>query len=118
VPPIAAFDRAAAKTMTKAADIEPDNLRVASAEIVLRDKARKDATELERIPAGRVVPLVTLGQESLTAGWNAIAMPDGRLGYADKPALNDLAVPSICFSKTKKGDWAIAATIQRKDGAP
>ena len=101
--------------IAKAADVEPQNLRVASTELALRAKPDKASAELLKIPAGRIVPLVTLGQEGLAAGWNAIALPTGGLGFSDQGGLSDLTPAALCFAKPKAGSWGLSLLIQRKE---
>ena len=114
-PSLPGYDRAKAEKMAKAADVEPQNLRVASTELTLRAKPDKTSAEVLKIPAGRIVPLVTLGQEGLAAGWNAIALPTGGLGFSDQGALSDLTPAALCFAKPKAGSWGLSLLIQRKE---
>jgi len=114
-PALPGFDRAKAAQIAKAADVEPQNLRVASTELTLRAKPDKTSAEVLKIPAGRIVPLVTLGQEGLAAGWNAIALPTGGLGFSDQGGLSDLTPAALCFAKPKAGSWGLSLLIQRKE---
>lgn len=109
------YDLAAAAAIAKAADVEPENLRVTSSEVVLRVRAEPGAPELARIPAGRIAPLATLGQEGLAPGWTAIALPKGGLGYTQQLAFEDLTAPALCLVKSAAGAWAIKLITQRKD---
>ena len=118
LPAFAKYDAGKAAEIAQRADIEPENLRLAAASFPLRAKPDAHAAEIAVVPAGRIVPLVTLGQENLAAGWNAIALPQGGLGFADKVSLNELAPAGICFKKNQKGDWAITFIIQRQDAGP
>lgn len=115
LPAPAGYDPAAAAALAKAADVEPENLRVTSAEVVLRQKPDPAAPEAARIPSGRIAPLVTLGQEGLAAGWTAIALPQGGLGFTQQLAFDDLATPALCFARDAAGVWKIKLMIERKD---
>ena len=108
------YDRAAAAAVAKAADVEPENLRATAAEVTLRVRAEPGAPELARIPARRVAPLVTLGQEGIPPGWTAVALPQGGLGYTQQAAFDDLTAPALCFAKAANG-WAIKLITQSKD---
>lgn len=115
LPAPAAYASAGAAATAKAADVEPSNLRVTSAEVVLRHKPDAAAPEAARIPAGRIAPLVTLGQEGLAAGWTAIALPQGGIGFTQQLVFDDLATPALCFAKDAAGSWKIKLMIERKD---
>jgi hypothetical protein len=97
------YDFAAAAAIARAADVEPGNLRVTSGEAVLRLRAAADAPEAARLPAGRIAPLATLGQESLAPGWIAIALPQGGLGFTRDLVFDELATPRSVWRKTPAG---------------
>ena len=97
-----------------AADIEPDNLRVTTSEIVLRARPASDAAELVRLPVGQMAPLVTDLPESLPDGWTAIAVPQGGYGFTDQLGLNEIAPGGLCFLKNAGGIWEIALSNQRR----
>jgi hypothetical protein len=111
------YDFAAAAAIARAADVEPGNLRVTSGESVLRLRAAADAPEAARLPAGRIAPLATLGQESLAPGWIAIALPQGGLGFTRDLVFDELATPALCLAKDAGGTWKIRLIVQRKDDA-
>ena len=96
-PALPDFDRPKAARIVKAAGIEPSNLRVASNPVPVRLKPDAKADVSETIAAGLVVPLVTDLDTLIPDGWNAIALPEGGLGYTDALGLNDLAPAALCF---------------------
>lgn len=108
------FDAGKATAMAVAADVERANLRVAMIEIVLREKPEPEAPVKIRIAQGQMVPLVTELAETLPAGWTAIAMPQGGLGYTDQLGLNEIAPGGLCFGKNPAGEWQIMLSIQRR----
>ena len=108
------FDAGKAAAMAAAADIERANLRVAMDEIVLREKPQPEAPVIARIARDQMVPLVTDLAETLPAGWTAIAMPQGGLGYTDQLGLNEIAPGGLCFGKNLAGQWQITLSIQRR----
>lgn len=110
-----AYDFAAAAAIARAADVEPANLRVTSGEAVLRQKPDAAAPEAARLPAGRLAPLATLGQEGLAPGWIAIALPQGGLGFTRDLVFEELAAPGLCLTKNASGAWKIRLITQRKD---
>ena len=95
------------------ADIENANLRVATADLSLREKPAKDAGESAKIAKGAAVAFVTDAAESLPDGWSAIALPAGGIGYTDEGGLADLTPAGLCFSRDSAGKWKISAAIQR-----
>lgn len=108
-----AFDRAKALKMAIAADTDPQNLRLASKDVVLRKAPRDDSGEAGRIAARQVAPMVTDLPEPLPDGWTAVALPEGTLGYTHVRALEDLVADSVCFSKNADGKWRIRVVIRR-----
>lgn len=111
-PALPRFDRARAAAAAKAAGVEPENLRVASAEIPLRAKPAPTAEITTRLDPGDLAPIVTDLTANIPSGWNAIALPDGAIGYTDALGLDELTPGAICFGKVKDR-WKIVATIQR-----
>lgn len=111
-PALPRFDRARAAAAAKAAGVEPENLRVASAEIALRAKPAATADIMTRLDPGDLAPIVTDLTANIPSGWNAIALPDGAIGYTDALGLDELTPGAICFGKDKDR-WKIVATIQR-----
>lgn len=108
------FERAKASAIAKAADIDPENLRVTMREIPLLERPANGAAEVAKLPQGQIAPLVSDLPESLPDGWTAIALPQGGLGYTDLLGLNEIAPGGLCFGKTAAGQWTIALTIQRR----
>jgi hypothetical protein len=113
LPALAKFDHAKADKAVKAAGIDPENLRVAGANIQLREKPTEDAPVALEVKAGDLLPLVVADSMSIPAGWNSIAMPKGGLGFTDQEGVNELTPPAVCFLKFPNGEWQIAFTIQR-----
>jgi hypothetical protein len=113
LPALAKFDRAKAAKAVKAASIDPENLRVAGADIPLREKPVEDAPVALQIKPGDLLPLVVELTMSIPAGWNSIALPKGGLGFTDEVGINELTPPAVCFLKNATGEWQIAFTIQR-----
>ena len=113
MPAMPIFDRAKAARLALAADVDNANLRVAAAELVLRDRPARGAAEVARIAAGEVAPLVTEAAAALPDGWNAIALPQGGIGYSDQGGLSDLTPAGLCFVK-QAGSWKIGAVVQRR----
>jgi len=111
-PALPRFDRARAAAAAKAAGVEPENLRVASVEIPLRAKPDAASPATTRLDANDLAPIVTDLTGNTPSGWNAIALPDGGIGYTDALGLDELTPGAICFGKDK-GRWKIVATIQR-----
>ena len=101
------FDLAKAAAIAKAADIEPDNLRVSTIELVLRAKPDTQAPEIARFAIGQMVPLVTDLPETLPDGWTAIALPQGGYGYTDQLGLNEIAPGGLCLMKNAGGQWVL-----------
>jgi hypothetical protein len=113
LPALAKFDHAKAAKAVKAAGIDPENLRVAGADIALREKPAEDAPVALAIKPGDLLPLVVELTMSIPAGWNSIALPKGGLGFTDQVGINELTPPAVCFLKLPNGEWQIAFTIQR-----
>ena len=111
-PALPGFDRARAAKAAKAAGIEPENLRIASAETILRARPVKEAEAAGKLAAGELAPVVTELTADVPPGWTAIGMPDGGIGFTDALGLEELTPAAICFGK-EKGRWRIVATIQR-----
>ena len=111
-PALPRLDRAKAAAAVKAAGVEPENLRVASAAIVLRAKPASTAEAVSQLDPGDLAPLVTDLTQNTPSGWNAIAMTDGAIGFTDALGLDELTPGAICFGKDK-GGWKIVSTIQR-----
>jgi hypothetical protein len=113
LPALAKFDHTKAAKAVKAAGIDPENLRVAGADIPLREKPAEDAPVALQIKPGDLLPLVVEFTMSIPAGWNSIALPKGGLGFTDEVGINELTPPAVCFLKNANGEWQIAFTIQR-----
>jgi hypothetical protein len=113
LPGLAKLDSAKAAKAVKAAGIEPENLRVAGADIQLREKPAEDAPIALEIKPGDLLPLVVELAMTIPAGWNSVALPKGGLGFTDQVGINELTPPAVCFLKATNGDWQIAFTIQR-----
>jgi hypothetical protein len=113
LPALAKFDRAKAAKAVKAAGIDAENLRVAGADIQLREKPAEDAAVALEVKPGDLLPLVVELTMSIPAGWNSIALPKGGLGFTDQVGINELTPPAVCFLKAPNGEWQIAFTIQR-----
>ncbi len=111
-PALPRFDRARAAAAAKAAGVEPENLRVASSAIALRAKPAPDAETISRLDPGDIAPIVTDLTAATPSGWNAIALPDGAIGYTDALGLDEMTPGAVCFGKDK-GRWRIVSTIQR-----
>ena len=111
-PALPRIDRKRAAAAAKASGVEPENLRVASAVIPLRAKPAAESEAISRLDAGDIAPVVTDLTSNIPSGWNAIALPDGGIGFTDAPGLDELTPGAICFGKDK-GRWKIVATIQR-----
>jgi hypothetical protein len=107
------FDRAAAARIAAAADIEKEDLRLAAAELIAREKPAKDAEVIGRVGAGRIAPLVTEADQALPDGWSALALPDGRVAYTDSLGLNELTYAGVCFGRAS-GVWRLVSVIDRK----
>jgi hypothetical protein len=113
LPGLAKFDHVKAAKAVKAAGIDPENLRVAGADIQLRQKPAEDAPVAQEVKPGDLLPLVVELTMSIPAGWNSIAMPKGGLGFTDQVGINELTPPAVCFLRVPSGEWQIAFTIQR-----
>jgi hypothetical protein len=113
LPALAKFDHGKAAKAVQAAGIDAENLRVAGADIQLREKPAEDAPVALNIKPGDLLPLVVELTMSIPAGWNSIAMPKGGLGFTDQVGINELTPPALCFLKVLNGEWQIAFTIQR-----
>jgi hypothetical protein len=110
---LAKFDHTKAAKAVKAAGIDPENLRIAGADIPLREKPAEDAPVALAIKPGDLLPLVVELTMTIPAGWNSIALPKGGLGFTDQVGINELTPPAVCFLRNAKGEWEIAFTIQR-----
>lgn len=115
LPAPAAYDPKAVAAIVRAADVDPQNLRVTTADLVLLQKPDDAAPEAARVPAGRIVALATLGQEGLAAGWTAAALPQGGVGFTRQLVFDDLVQPTLCFVKGSDSAWKIKLIIERKD---
>jgi hypothetical protein len=113
LPALAKFDRAKAAKAVKAAGIDPENMRVAGADIQLREKPAEEAPIALEIKPGDLLPLVVELTMTIPAGWNSIALPKGGLGFTDQVGINELTPPAVCLLKNANGEWQIAFTIQR-----
>ena len=112
LPALPRFDRTRAAAAAKAAGVEPENLRIAATTIPLRPRPDAATQATTRLDAGDLAPIVTDLTADIPSGWNAIALPDGSIGYTDALGLDELTPGAICFGKEKTG-WKIVATIQR-----
>ena len=106
------FDRAKALQLALDADVEPANLRVSTAELVLREKPMRDAAEVARVAPGQAVPFITDAVDSLPDGWSSIALPQGGVGFTDQGDMADLTPAGLCFGKDG-GGWKISVVVQR-----
>jgi hypothetical protein len=113
LPGLAKFDHAKAAKAVKAAGIDPENLRIAGADIQLRENPAEDAPVAITVKPGDLLPLVVELTMTIPAGWNSIALPKGGLGFTDQVGINELTPPAVCFLRNPKGEWEIAFTIQR-----
>ena len=111
-PALPAFDRAKAAKAAKAAGVEPENLRVATVTMSLRRRPTREAEPAATLEAGALAPIVTDLTSDTPAGWTAIGLPDGTVGYTDALGFDELTPAAICFGKVK-GQWRIVSTIQR-----
>jgi len=111
-PALPAFDRKKAAAAARAAGIEPENLRVAAADVPLVAKPVRGAPPAGKLEAGDLAPIVTDLTTNTPAGWSAIGLPDGTIGYTNALGLEELTPAAICFGK-EKGQWRIVSTIQR-----
>lgn len=111
-PSLPAFDRTKASKAAKAAGVEPENLRVALTDIQLYAKPARGAALAAKLEPGDLAPVVTDLTRDTPAGWTAIGLPDGSIGYTDALGLEELTPAAICFAK-EKGVWRIVSTIQR-----
>lgn len=111
-PALPAFDRARAAKTAKAAGVEPENLRVASRPIALREKPSAGSPVADTLAPGDVAALVTDLTSETPAGWTAIGFGSRRVLYTDSLGLEELTPSALCFSNEKNG-WKIAYAIQR-----
>ncbi|MDE2364939.1 MAG: hypothetical protein KGM42_19850 [Hyphomicrobiales bacterium] len=111
-PALPAFDRAKAGKAAKAAGVEPENLRVATVDMPLRRRPTREYEPAATIEAGALAPIVTDLTDDTPAGWTAVGLPDGSVGYTDALGFDELAPAAICFGKAQ-GQWRIVSTIQR-----
>lgn len=111
-PALPAFDRARAAKTAKAAGVEPENLRVASAPIPLREKPTAESPVAATLAPGDVVALVTDLTSETPPGWTAIGFGSRRVLYADSLGLEELTPSALCFAKDRTG-WKIAYAIRR-----
>ena len=109
---ISAHDRA----LTVATAINEQNTMVHLATpghvFPLRAKPAAESEAISRLDIGDIAPVVTDLTANIPSGWNAIALPDGGIGFTDALGLDELTPGAICFGKDK-GRWKIVATIQR-----
>jgi hypothetical protein len=113
LPALAKFDRAKAAKAVKAAGIDPENLRIAGADIQLREKPVENAPVVQEIKPGDLLPVVVELTMTIPVGWNSIATAKGGLGFTDQVGLNELTPQAVCFLRNANGEWQIAFTIQR-----
>jgi hypothetical protein len=111
-PALPAFDRAKAAKAARAAGVEPENLRVSATDTSLRPRPSRTAEPVATLGAGDLAPVVTDLTSDTPAGWTAIGLPDGSIGYTDALGLEELTPAAICFAR-EKGGWRIVGTIQR-----
>lgn len=111
-PALPRIDRPMVAAAAKSAGVEPENLRVAAVGIPLRDKPGPDAGAKAPLAPGAVAPIVTDLTTATPAGWTAVRLPDGSIGYTDALGFDDLTPAALCFGK-ENGRWKIVATIQR-----
>lgn len=108
------FDLGKAAAIALAADVDKENLRVTTRELVMLGQPKNDAPELARLPPGQIAPLVTDLPDSLPDGWTAIALPQGGVAYTRMLGLADLTPSGVCLAKDAGGAWRISLTIQRR----
>ncbi|MFO1118391.1 MAG: hypothetical protein U1E28_22200 [Beijerinckiaceae bacterium] len=111
-PALPAFDRARAAKAARAAGVEPENLRVAHADIQLYARPARGAAPSAKLAPGDLAPVVTDLTTDTPAGWTAIGLPDGSIGFTNALGLEELTPAAICFAR-EKGVWRIVSTIQR-----
>lgn len=111
-PALPAFDRAKAARAVKAAGTEPENLRIAGAEIALRAQPSAEAPVVRALQVGEVAPLVTDLTSQTPAGWTAVGVGAGRALYTNALGLEELTPAALCFGKEGAG-WRIVYAIQR-----
>lgn len=109
-PALPRLDRAKVAAAAQAAGVEPENLRVATADLPLREQPAGDRKGV--LSAGSIAPIVTDLTRETPAGWTAIALPDGSIGYTDHLGLDEIAPAALCFGRID-GRWRIVAAILR-----
>lgn len=104
------YDRAKAAATVLAAGASSDLLRYASRDIPVHEKPAAHAPLAMTLKQGALVPMLADVATQMPDGWNALALPDGRIGYTDQLGLEELAPSGVCFRKDN-GQWKIALVI-------
>jgi hypothetical protein len=106
----AIYDRNRARAIVTAAGVDPLFLRYASEPIEYRDKPDEKAKVAGRIPKGDLVPMLSDVATDMPDGWNAIALPEGKIAFTDAIGLEELTPSGTCFRKDAAG-WKIALVM-------
>lgn len=108
------FDRAAAARLAQRAEVEGEELRLATRALTLRERPAKEAAEIGVIAPLSIAPLATAGDHALPDGWSGFVLPDGRVGYTQDLGANELSYAGLCFARESGGRWRIVAAVERK----
>ena len=112
-PALPAFDKQKTKALAKRLDIDPSTMRVAASPIEARSRPERTVAVIATFPQGAIVPLLTTLATPVPAGWTALALPSGGIGFAEGVTLGELAPEAVCVRKSKHG-WRLAVLVGRQ----
>ena len=103
LPALPAIDRAKAKALAKALDLEPSTFRIAAMPIEAKASADRVAAIATMLPKGALVPSVINPGTVVPAGWIALALPAGGVGFAEGVTLEEVAPEALCVRQGHEG---------------
>ena len=107
-------DRPKLKALAKLLDLEPTAFRLAAAPVAAKTRADRAAPVVATLPKGAVIPLLTGPGVTAPAGWTALALPAGGVGFAEGVTLDELAPETLCVRPTRER-WRLALLIGRQN---
>ncbi len=102
------FDRGRVLAVAKAANEVPENLAILTADVGFRDTADPAAPVVATVKADTVVPFVEGAAEGKDGhrDWYAVALPNGKRGYARGDSSVSFETTRLCFARSGKAEPA------------
>jgi hypothetical protein len=110
------FDRGQVLAIAEAADEVPDNLVFLAEETPFLDQPDRAAATAATLKQGTVVPFIEGAVEGKDGqrDWYAVALPNGKRGFAKGDRTLSFEATRLCFAKSGKGEeakWSLSAVV-------